>query len=139
VHCLLPLFITSLVKKESHFGFLYFASPSVALKATYHQHVQPIKRRFTIVTVLDMICKHALAVSIGWSLGKRARAGDVALADVKPISQNFPIGNQARNPSTHPFRLIIIFLFAADYFLPSLSPPLFPLFISIASYPKIPT
>ena len=33
------LFISSLVKKETHFGILCFASPSIALKASYEQYV----------------------------------------------------------------------------------------------------
>jgi hypothetical protein len=87
------LFVSSLIKKEACCGILRFASPNVALKAAYHYHVQPIKRRFTKVTIIDVICKHALALSIGWSLSKCARTRYIALADVEPVARNFPLWN----------------------------------------------
>ncbi|HEU0143700.1 MAG TPA: hypothetical protein VFQ47_02840, partial [Nitrososphaera sp.] len=42
---------------------------------------------------IDVICKHALALSIGWSLGKCARTRYVALANVEPVARNFPLWN----------------------------------------------
>jgi hypothetical protein len=44
-----------------------------------------------------VICKHALALSIGWSLGKHARTRRIALANIKPVARNFPLWNNARH------------------------------------------
>ncbi|HEY9407512.1 MAG TPA: hypothetical protein VIP53_08710 [Nitrososphaera sp.] len=38
-----------------------------------------------------------MALSIGWSLGKRARTWYIALASVEPVARNFPLGNTSRH------------------------------------------
>jgi hypothetical protein len=53
------------------------------------------------VPLADVPSKHALTVVIGRGLGELARAGDVAPADIEPITHHMPLRDVACSAGVH--------------------------------------
>jgi hypothetical protein len=82
----------ALVNEEAH-RRLGLATPDVANKVAYSDEVEPVKRDLTVPTLANVVGQDSIAVAMARRLGKRARTGNIAFADVEPVAYDVPRGN----------------------------------------------
>src|SRR5439155_10326780 len=67
------------------------ALPDVPVEVAQRNDVQAVEAHVAVVSLANVPGENAVAVTFAWSLGKRAGAGNGALADVEPVSDQAPL------------------------------------------------
>jgi hypothetical protein len=95
----LPI-VGSFIDKEAHRDGR-FSSPYIAFKGSEGEQIQAVELDLAKMALPDMPREHPLAGVVRRSLGKLARAGDVAAADVEPIAGKTPLRDRCHRISLH--------------------------------------